>query len=274
MARQNPDGDRLSNPAQLFLEWSGSKGCFIYYDKEAKANVELKLPFTFIVLDTLHTLKGYNEKEEIGYYSNEVKDMRVQTFKVKSKNGPEYTGLYNTFSEAFKNKGGKYGQSVYVAIKKDNELVIANIFMSGSALAGGATKADKKVEVGGWMDFAQKHRSELYTKAVLVKNYTDCIKGKNEYYVPNFTLVDVTPETDAIAEVLQKEVMAYVKEYLKNTQSEQSEEELAQRVEKANESVYATKDEPEMSNHEAIMGEGQQKENAPIDEDESSDLPF
>jgi hypothetical protein len=76
MARQNPDGERLSNPATLFLEWSGKHSCFLFYDKEKEEKVQVKLPFTFIVLDSLHTLKGFNEKEEIGYFSNEIKDFK------------------------------------------------------------------------------------------------------------------------------------------------------------------------------------------------------
>ncbi len=224
MARQNPDGERLSNPAQLFLEWSGKHSCFFYYDKEKEEKVQVKLPFTFIVLDTLHTLKGFNEKEEIGYYSNEIKDFKTQQFKVKSKNGVEWEGLYDSFKDAYKAKGGKYGQSVYIAIKnEEGKLIIANIFMSGSALAGGKRKEGKTItEIGGWMDFVGKYQKELYSKAVSVSTAEQCTKGDNTYYVPVFKLVEVSKETDDEAGVLQGEVVEYIKEYLLNTQLAQA----------------------------------------------------
>lgn len=240
MARQNPDGERLSNPATLFLEWSGKHSCFLYYDKEKEEKVQVKLPFTFIVLDSLHTLKGFNEKEEIGYYSNELKDFKTQTFKVKSKNGVEWEGLYDSFKDAYKAKGGKYGNSVYVAIKnEEGKLVIANIFMSGSALAGGKKKEGKTVtEIGGWMDFVGKHQKELYTKAVNISSIEQCTKGDNTYFVPVFKLVEVSPQTDDEAGVLQAEVLSYIKQYLAATQGEIQEEQVAQAVETAHANVF------------------------------------
>jgi hypothetical protein len=135
------------------------------------------------------------------------KILKTQSFKVKSKNGVEWEGLYDTFKDAYKAKGGKYGSSVYVAIKNsEGKLVIANIFMSGSALAGGKKKEGKTVtEIGGWMDFVGKYQKELYTKAVSITAAEQCTKGDNTYFVPVFKLMDVSPQTDDEAGVLQAE---------------------------------------------------------------------
>ena len=43
-----------SNPATKFIEWKSNDKCFNYYDKEAQKNVEIPLPFKFLVLDELH----------------------------------------------------------------------------------------------------------------------------------------------------------------------------------------------------------------------------
>jgi hypothetical protein len=287
MARQNPDGEKLSNPAELFLEWSGKHSCFLYWDKEKKERVKVKLPFTFIVLDSLHTLKGFNEKEEIGYFSNEIKNFKTQTFKVKSKNGVEWEGLYDSFKDAYKAKGGKYGHSVYVAIKdSEGKLMIANIFMSGSALAGGKKKEGKTVtEIGGWMDFVDKHQKDLYTKAVTISSAEQCTKGDNTYFVPIFKLVTVTEETDNEAGVLQEQVVSYIKEYLAKAQGNPAEEqELAKMVESAHVEAFGGTPSELTNKEEQIFGGAKEVIDAgPLGEmgelpssvdDDSFDLPF
>ena len=64
MSRSN--NVELKNPATRFFEWKGETGGFRYYDKEIDnedgtkgARVQVSLPFYFLVLDTLATVKGY-----------------------------------------------------------------------------------------------------------------------------------------------------------------------------------------------------------------------
>jgi hypothetical protein len=285
MARTNPNQEILENPAELFIEWSGSKGLFQYYDKEKSETVELKLPFTFIPLDSLHTLKGFSEKDESGLWSNEVKDIKNQVFKVKSKNGVEFEGVYNTFSEAFKNKGGKYGHSLYVAIKdSEGKLFIANIFMGGSALSGGSYKDKDKKEiiVNGWMDFIKGHK--IYEGAIQVKDSTQCVKGATKYQVPNFTQIPVAPATDDEAGILQTQVFEYVKTYLTKTQGSAAEEkELAKMVESAHAEAFGGTPAELTNKEEQIFGGAKEVIDAgplgemgdlPDFEGPSQDLPF
>jgi hypothetical protein len=285
MARQNPFGERLENPAKLFLEWSSVNNCFSYYDKATKENILVELPFTFIVLDSLHTLKGFNEKAGIGYYSNEVRDTKKESFKVRSKNGTEWEGKYADFSDAFKANGGKYGQSVYVAIKDDNkQLVIANIFISGSALSGGKQKISKteEKEIGGWIEFVKHNSSAIAAKAVSVKSTIECTKGATKYNVPVYSIQDISKETDDEAGVLQQEVKEYLTAYFLKNASEVSESVVAAQVEEslkktfgattaeltATEQTFLVKPEVEDKVELPEMGELPDNDNNP------DDLPF
>ena len=50
-----------TNPAQKFIDWKSNHKCFSFYDRETSANVLIPLPFKFLVLDELHTVKGWND---------------------------------------------------------------------------------------------------------------------------------------------------------------------------------------------------------------------
>lgn len=286
MARQNPFGEHLENPAKLFLEWSSINNCFSYYDKEKQEDVLVELPFTFIVLDSLHTLKGFNEKEGIGYFSNEIRDIKKQVFKVKSKNGVEWEGKYADFSDSFKAKGGKYGQSIYIAIKDENKnLVIANLFVSGAALAGGKQKISKNEEkvIGGWMDFVSKNSKAIATKAVHVDSTVECVKGANKYNVPVYSIKEITPETDDEAGILQQEVKEYIEAYfIKNGTNNSNEEAVvAAQVEETIKNTFGATTSELTATEETFLVKPEAQDGGPLSEmgelpenDEIQDLPF
>lgn len=270
MSWSNPT-ETLTNPAKMFISWNGaSDGGYFYYDvktgekKEGKDVYEkrkLELPITFLALDMLHTIKGFSDADQKQFWSNEVKDLRTEKLNVRLGKNTTELGLYSEIKDKLAKKGADYTQSVYVGIKnEEGKLVIANVNMKGAALSA-------------WIEFRQAVKEEIHKNAITIKTTKEGKKGAVKYLMPVFQLVKISEETGKEAFALDSELQAYLKKYLDKNKSEESEAELAQRIEKANESVYATKDEPTMSNHEAIMGEGQQKENAFIDE-EDLDLPF
>jgi hypothetical protein len=218
MSRSN--NTEIQNPSTKWIQWSGSKGILEVYNKETKANEELPMPFTFILLDELHTIKGFNEASEKGIYSNEVKDLKKQPLNVRIGKETIELGLYENIKDVVKVKGGKYSKSCYIAYFDENkELKIGNIMMTGSSLAGGKYKDEKKneVEIGGWMDFVSKNKNEVYKKAVVVTlEERICVKGANKYRVPKFALKEVSEQTNAKAESLDKELQEYLKAYFAN----------------------------------------------------------
>jgi hypothetical protein len=95
MSRSNPTN--FSSPASRFFDWAAERGELQFYDKEAKQNVTVKLPFSFLVLDEVSQVGGgvkINGKYE-GYWSNAVKDLNSQIITVKSKQGIVAQGLYS-----------------------------------------------------------------------------------------------------------------------------------------------------------------------------------
>lgn len=201
--RTNPNQTTAPNPAKRFYEWKGSKGCFTYYDKETKENIEAPADFSFIVLDELSTIKGFNQQTQLSLYSNEVRNLKTQKLIVKYHKGNELIdGYYNDIKEFVKAKGGKYCKSVYIAIKDGNKLSIANIQFTGSGF-------------DGWMRFVEKNRNELYTGIVQLTGTVQEKNGATIYQVPTFAIRPISPVTDQAAGTLQKELETYLEEYFK-----------------------------------------------------------
>jgi hypothetical protein len=218
MSRSN--NTEIVNPSTKWIQWSGSKGILEVYNKETKENEELSMPFTFILLDELHTIKGFNEASEKGIYSNEIKDLKKQPLNVRMGKETIELGLYENIKDAVKVKGGKYSKSCYIAYFDENKVLrIGNIMMTGSSLAGGKYKDENKneIEIGGWMDFVSKNKNEVYKKAIVVTlEERVCVKGANKYRVPKFTLKEISEETNKKATLLDIELQEYLKAYFHN----------------------------------------------------------
>lgn len=218
MSRSNPN-ESLVNPASRFYQWSGDAGAFKYYDKskgEKGENVTVpvspKKPFTFLVLETCHTIKGYSDADQSGFWSNEVKDLRKEILNVRTAKGPVASGLYENISDKIKALGAKYCQSVYVGIKGDSgELEIQNIQLTGAALSE-------------WLDFCKNNK--VMEIAVQVKSTEEKKKGKTVYQVPVFEALKVSEKTNNDAIELDKQLQEFLKEYFaKNTMAAPSQEE-------------------------------------------------
>lgn len=205
MGRINPNQNDLPiNPAKIFAEWNGDKGEFYYYDKEEKKKVSLP-GFTFIILAEMTTIKGFDEANECGIYSNEVKDQFKDKLKVKSfKGGLIAEGIYEDIKDSIKASGGKFTKSIYIAFKNGKDLDIGNIQLYGSG-------------VDGWFEFAKANRKSIYTSAIVNSGNIPKKKGNINYFVPTFSLKEITQPYDDLAGELQKTVMAYLDEYCEKT---------------------------------------------------------
>jgi len=202
MSRSNPTSES-KNPSARWFEWAGADdaGHVKYYDKEEEKSVKVDLPFTFLVLDELATIKGFNDDANAGLYSNEVKDTRNQPMTVSIfGKGEVASGLYADIKDKVKSKGGKFASSVYIAAKIDGELKIANITFVGSS-------------VSQWMDFKKAHGKAIYDNAVVIQAYEDRKKGRTDYRAPLFSLKDCSQETQDQAVALDKELQEFLQSY-------------------------------------------------------------
>lgn len=211
MSRSNPT-DKLTNPAKRFYEWSGDKGQFFYFDKEKGEKGEkvfMKMPFNFLVLDTLSTCKGYDDNLQMGYYSNEVRNVKTDIITVRNKKGIAFSGLYEAAKEKLGTKGLKYYQSVYIAQKEGDGLALYNIQLGGSGLSV-------------FIEFCKNNNvNEI---AVSVKDVVEKKKGKTVYFEPVYTAVKVSDKANQEAIELDKELQEYLKAYLAKNSSNSTQE--------------------------------------------------
>lgn len=213
MSRSNPN-EHLSNPAKRWFEWHGQLGVVRYYDKEAKANVDLPLPFTFLLLDQLGTVKGWHDSSESGIYANEVRDSRQETLVVKAFKVPGVLaeGLYRDIKDRVGAVGGHFVSNCYIAFNNGSDgMSIGSLQFKGAALHA-------------WAEFSKAHRNDLYDKAVSITGYTEGKKGSIRFRVPEFAVIDAPANTNRIAESLDAELQKYLRAYFKRTTKDRVEE--------------------------------------------------
>jgi len=189
-----------TNPATKFIDWKSNDKCFNYYDKETKENVALPLPFKFLVLDELHTVKGWNDATQSAIYSNEVKWISKDIMTVKPFKGNEIAkGLYKDIKEKIKSAGAHYVKSIYVMLEDGS---IANLQLKGASCQS-------------YGDFTAKTRSRLTDEWVEVTNFVEGKKGAVKYTVPEFKFKNSISDAEAdLADEAFNTLEAYLKTYL------------------------------------------------------------
>jgi hypothetical protein len=214
MSRSNPHVN-APNPAARWFEWNGEHGTVRYYDKDAKKNVDVPLPFSFLLLDELASVRGWHDASESGIYSNEVRDTRTDIIVVKAfKGGTLAEGIYKDIKDRINTLGGQFVANCYIAFKANGSLVIGSLRFKGAAL-------------GSWMEFRKANRSALYNKAVDVTGFTEGKKGRIVFRVPTFTTRETSGDTNAIAVDLDKELQDWLTGYFGRRTTDQSEPEPA-----------------------------------------------
>lgn len=211
MSRSNPT-DNTPNPAVRWFEWNGEAGTVRYYDKDAKQNVDVGLPFAFMLLDELASVRGWHEPSQSGIVSNEVRDTRQDVLVVRAfKGGTLAEGFYKDIKDRVNTAGGSFVSSCYVAFKNGGEgLDIGNFRFKGAAL-------------GSWMEFRKANRRDLYKKAIEITGYTEGKKGRVTYRMPTFRLKELTAETDQMAVGLDMQLQEFLTAYLARTRVNQAE---------------------------------------------------
>lgn len=207
--RTAPSNAKTPNPAKVFISWKSKDKAFVYYKKGQDGaegtNMSMPTPLVFIPLAKAITLRGYNQKREKSYISNEVPDISTHPFIVKSylkvKTPPtiELHGLYSTFNKTM-DDSIKYTESLYAAVKsKSGEWQVVNFQLNGAALTH-------------WFEFVKKNN--IWAGAVLFDGTMTLEKnGSVDYNAPVYKSTTITPEDDAKAGELQAEVNAFLNRY-------------------------------------------------------------
>ena len=234
MSRSNPT-EANANPSRRWYEWSADKdgGIVRYYDKAESENVTVPLPFNFILLDELATVKGWHDASDSGIFSNEVRDTKQDVMVVRSFKGGELaSGVYASIRDRVGAMGGHFVASCYIAFKDGDGLAIGNIGFKGAALHT-------------WLEFKKSCKGEIvdgkhvrgyYVQAIAITGFEEGVKGKITYRTPKFALKPLSKESNLQAVALDMELQGYLSRYLARPKAEQvsqipaSEEQAADRV--------------------------------------------
>lgn len=200
MSRRDEFKNENPNPAKRFLDWKSDEQCFSYYDKEKDERIKVELPFKFLTLKEMHTVKGWSDASESAIYSNEVKYIGTEELNVRSFKGGEIAkGLYKEIKNRVKDFGGYYVKSIYI-MTEDGE--IWNLQLKGSA-------------VQQWGEFTQKTRSRLSDEWVEVVEAEERKKGSIKYTVPVFRFnTSLSTEQGEKADEVYNTLQLYMDSYL------------------------------------------------------------
>lgn len=184
MSRSNPE-ERQVNPARRWLQWEAEYGCFSYWDKDLKERIKVDETLTFLVLDELATVTGYAESLGSSVYANEVRfrDLGTIPLSVKANKTKEeiISGLWKDIKEKVAVLQLSFGTSIYVLIRVDGQLELANIKLKGGGLSS-------------WMEFSKT--TNVLEGAVCWNGKTEQRKhGRTEYLIPVFEKREASQET-------------------------------------------------------------------------------
>ena len=206
--RRNAFQTPQSNPATKFLSWKSNDKNFSYYDKESQTNVAVELPFKFLVLDELASVKGWSDKLTGSIISNEVKFISKENLRVKcyhknlkgeSTSTEIASGIYKDIKETVNTAGAKYHKSIYIMLEDGT---LANIQLKGAA-------------VQAWGNFTQKTKSRLPDEWVVVEKAIDGKKGAVKFTTPEFKFLKSLSEGEAeMADEAFNILESYLKTYL------------------------------------------------------------
>lgn len=203
--RQNVFKEPSPNPASRFLEWDSKNRCFKYWDKKNEKNMLQALPFTFVTLEEMTTVKGFDDHNQCGIYSNEVKRTDKSILTVKSFKGGEIAkGLYSKIKDRIKVAGAKYCKSVY-AMTIEGELI--NVSFVGASLSA-------------WFEFTEKTKARLSNEWVTVKGFTEGTKGATVYTMPTFEFDGSLDSEHGLSADQALDILeAYMEEYTGKTEA-------------------------------------------------------
>lgn len=206
MSRSNPSSE-LNNPSVRWFQWSSENKCFRWYNAEIKEQVLVPVPFKFMFLDELITIKGYSESDKSGFYANEIRDMRKEKLYVKMNKVVEASGLYQDVIKQVEGRGAGFCQSVYIAFVDENkQLAIGNIAIQGSA-------------VGPWIDF--KKKNNVNEVAIKVATSVEQKTGAVKFNAPVFETTELSKETNEKSIALDVKLQEYFKSYFNRDKEEE-----------------------------------------------------
>ena len=209
MSRSNPTTNN-PHPCERWFEWNGGTGGISYYDKLAKASVDVPLPFPFLVLDETATVRGWHDASESGIMSNEVRDTRSDVFVVKAFKGGELChGLYAQIKDRIASLGGHFSTNLYLGFRNgEGPLRLGCLQLKGAAL-------------NQWVEFKKANFKTMFSDAIVISDMKSGKKGSVSFKTPVFSTRTTSQETNDQAVEVDKVLQDYLCAYFKRTKTDQ-----------------------------------------------------
>lgn len=192
MSRLNPTNN-VENPIKEYLEWKGTadNGRFDQRIKGAEgeeSRIESHKELAFMVMETRHSVVGFDEASEKYIFANDVSDVgknATEVLHLKTTAGkPIASGTYQELKPQLKGLGCKYAVMVY-AFRKclDGERGISKITLAGTGS-------------GAWFRLCEENNVD---EGLIVWDGTveKGKKGATSFDKPIFTKTTVSEEVEA-----------------------------------------------------------------------------
>lgn len=213
------------NPAVKFFQWKNKKeekvkedgktvlktiretGWF-YYDKAKEENVHVDFPLSFIWLESMAGVTGFDEKKEQGLWSNEVRNSKKDKFVVKAGTETVAEGNWDQVKEETAGIA-KFANIVYALVYKNNgEAEVCRFKMAGSALSA-------------WIEFQNNAKNRSH--AIVCAGFEEVeMKTGATYDKPTFKYVeapqDMLEEADRVC---KEEIDPYFEYYFSETEKKE-----------------------------------------------------
>lgn len=209
--------EKPKNPTAKYFSWKSNDKAFAFYDKEKGENVLTKLPFKFLVLAELHTVKGWSDALGGTIISNEVQmiskyEINAYCYHKNQKGEKVKTliakGIYKDIKDALVSAGGKYHKSIYIMLEDGS---VANLQLKGAS-------------VQKWGEFSNKNKKRLMDEWVVVNEFEDGKKGAVNFTTPKFEFLrSLSTDEDLLVNEAFEELKEYLNFYLKTKQVEEIE---------------------------------------------------
>ncbi len=163
------NNNHATNPASLKITWKSAEKRFASYDLVTKEQALLG-NIQFALLTETISIAGFHQEQNVGIFSNEIKNTKTEPLSVRTKNGVLIEGLYNSISE--KLQGGKFANNLYVRLR-NGELAV--IQLSGAALKQ-------------YFLYKEANKGKIASNWITITGVKDEKKGAIKYSTPIFTI--------------------------------------------------------------------------------------
>lgn len=197
-------GENVKNPCNIFLQWKSNDKCFSFYDKDKQENIKVELPFKFLALKQLQSVKGWSDALSGQIISNEVEfvgkeELNVVCYHKNLKGESAKTtiakGLYSNIKEAVVSAGAKYHKSIYIMLEDGT---LANLQLKGAS-------------VKEWGDFFNKNKNRITDEWFTISKFKTDKKGAVTFNVPVFEFSGSLNESES---EMADETFGLINDYL------------------------------------------------------------